>query len=806
MMVWSRKRIASIWLIVTVAAPAFADIVLVTVPNIQGGASAPIVILRATAEGLIENGRILPEGGLAGVMAYPDERLLLVWGASNGNVEKTTTSGFLKIVDIANPCEYMRVPLPCVPTSGGYLLRDPGTGNLRIATPDNTTTPGSTLVYNAKTGVLSSVATASIAWEHVVMPGGDYRNACSAPFIGSVGKGNRLNVRIWGTAYDIKMDVPENVLDPKEANTSWVTVAARDDKYTIVTAGSREERDNYRVFCVKDASGKWTKLKLRGYRTRLTMCGGWLVFTEGYSEFPDRKGKVLLTGNMTLVKSGSTDAIVVSLPENARVLTVDSDKVYYHDEENVYERDMEGPKAVSRRICSLGTVQDVQFGFAVPPREATRVKVKLSLPRPEDYGNPCFVLVGEGGRIAGISVRPVFSGSLQGKYEVVVGHEGTVRHIGYVDVKSGQESQECVVKPDEGHLRRWWLWSPDERLSDMKAGRGVQVTGLGVTMGRGATGDLATEYVRAKGVIQLSYAAVDADVSSVGAFITGETGVRELLLLGDKPSGRAMELYGERWFAMGVGKDGKPDGTGPAEHMIAGRAAAIIVNPANKLESLTLGQIQAIFQGDVDDWAVIGGTGLQPAGARPGTAVAPGGKLQINLFGLGANEPAAAVFEKEGVPRDKWRRVTVRASAAEAVAAVSVDPQAMAFVDLTAIPASSQSVKVLPIKFGQGEKARNIAPTAENIKNAMYPLSQRYFLYVHPKASDTAKDFASFLATCGGSEATPYADTVKAVMETYRKHGLIPLADAAIERAAKDALAEAAAKAKAEEAAKGKRK
>jgi ABC-type phosphate transport system substrate-binding protein len=169
-------------------------------------------------------------------------------------------------------------------------------------------------------------------------------------------------------------------------------------------------------------------------------------------------------------------------------------------------------------------------------------------------------------------------------------------------------------------------------------------------------------------------------------------------------------------------------------------------------------------------------------------------------------------FPGIGVPRDKLRRVTYKKDTAEAVAAVSMDPQAIAFVDLAAIPASGQSVKVLPVKFGQGEKARNIAPTAENIRSAMYPLSQRYFLYVHPKASDTAKDFARFLATCGGSEASPYTDTVKAMMEAYQKHGLIPLADEAITRAAKDAMAEAArsassgqaAKARAEEATKAR--
>ncbi len=84
-------------------------------------------------------------------------------------------------------------------------------------------------------------------------------------------------------------------------------------------------------------------------------------------------------------------------------------------------------------------------------------------------------------------------------------------------------------------------------------------------------------------------------------------------------------------------------------------------------------------------------------------------------------------------------------------------------------------------------------------------------MYVHPQAGDTARGFVKFIATCGGStsltagaaEASPYADTVKVVMDTYRKHGLVPLADAALERMVKDAMADAAARAKAEEG-KGK--
>ena len=330
------------------------------------------------------------------------------------------------------------------------------------------------------------------------------------------------------------------------------------------------------------------------------------------------------------------------------------------------------------------------------------------------------------------------------------------------------------------------------RLADAKAGKGVRIAAVGCGVEATAMRNLATEYVRAKATVQLSYAALDSDVSAVGAFVTGGAGVRELFLLGDRPSGRAMALHGAKWSALGVGKDGKPDGSGPTEYVIAGRAVAVIVNPANKLESLTLGQIQAIFSGEIDDWSVIGGTELSaPAGpgGRPG-------KLQIDLFGLRGNNPATTIFEKECLPRQKWRGVTYKKDTVEAVAAVSMDRQAMAFVDVTAIPASGQNIKVLPIKMGSGIRAKSVGPTPETIKTAMYPLSQRLFLYVHPQASETAKDFAKFIATCGDSEASPYADTVKAVMETYRTNGLIPLADAAIVRAIKDAMAEAIAEAK----------
>ncbi len=377
---------------------------------------------------------------------------------------------------------------------------------------------------------------------------------------------------------------------------------------------------------------------------------------------------------------------------------------------------------------------------------------------------------------------------------------------GIKDVKWWLERAEIMAKTRSPEAEARVIVSEEEtklmlkRVADAKAGRCPKISAVGSLSSRASLDALSLLYTKIN--VPVAVLASDTgDVGGIGAMVSGRA---ELMFLDGKPSDVAMNRHGEKWNALGLDETGKPSGAGPAEYVIAGRAVALIVNPANKLESLALGQVQAIFQGDVGDWAVIGDTELTaPAGpdGKPG-------KLGINLFGLRAgggdarSSAAASVFHKEGVPANRLKRMTIQKDTAEAVAAVSMDPLAIAFVDLTAIPTTGQNVKVLPIKMGTGEKAKIVQPTPENIKNATYPLSQRLFLYVHPKASDTAKDFAKFIATCGGSEASPYADTVKAVMETYQKHGLIPIADAAIERAANDALAEA----KARKTAKGKRK
>jgi ABC-type phosphate transport system substrate-binding protein len=351
----------------------------------------------------------------------------------------------------------------------------------------------------------------------------------------------------------------------------------------------------------------------------------------------------------------------------------------------------------------------------------------------------------------------------------------------------GQEGAEVVARHGLITPCREEQYRGEQRLADAKSGNGTRLAVVGLNLARAPFQDLVTEYVRSKAVLQPAFSAVDTDVAAIGAFTAGGSRGRDLLLLGNRPSARAMDLHGEKWLELGMDENGKPTGSGPEEHMLAGRSVAVVVNAANPLTALPLSQLRSIFSGELMDSALVGdGDRKPPTGGA--------GKPRISLYGLPPTDPTGAVFAREALPQNKWKRVTLKASTAGVLSAVSADPQGMGFIDLAALPRSGQTVKVLGLQIGEGNQVKVVEPTPANIRNATYPLSERLYLYVHPQASDIAKDFATFVSTCGASEANPYTDTIKGVMDAYSKHGLFPLADVAIERMAADTKETAAVK------------
>lgn len=152
-----------------------------------------------------------------------------------------------------------------------------------------------------------------------------------------------------------------------------------------------------------------------------------------------------------------------------------------------------------------------------------------------------------------------------------------------------------------------------------------------------------------------------------------------------------------------------------AEQVIALDGLAIIVHPDNPVQQLDIGQVAALFAGEIDNWQAFGG----PAGA-------------VRLYARDDNSGTFDTF-KELVLSSQGKQLAGAAqrfeSSDELSERVSQDPQAIGFIGLPYI----RQAKALHIA-DQGSQA--MPASRELISTEDYPLSRRLFFYLKPDESN----------------------------------------------------------------------
>ena len=152
-----------------------------------------------------------------------------------------------------------------------------------------------------------------------------------------------------------------------------------------------------------------------------------------------------------------------------------------------------------------------------------------------------------------------------------------------------------------------------------------------------------------------------------------------------------------------------------AEQVIALDGLAIIVHRGNPVQQLDIGQVAALFAGEIDNWQALGG----PAGA-------------VRLYARDDNSGTFDTF-KELVLSSQGKQLAGAAqrfeSSDELSERVSQDPQAIGFIGLPYI----RQAKALHIA-DQGSQA--MPASRELISTEDYPLSRRLFFYLKPDESN----------------------------------------------------------------------
>ena len=254
------------------------------------------------------------------------------------------------------------------------------------------------------------------------------------------------------------------------------------------------------------------------------------------------------------------------------------------------------------------------------------------------------------------------------------------------------------------------------------AGCGQKANDNGTTTGGTVSTDGSTSMEKVIGALGESF----MEANSGTAFTYNPTG-----------SGSGIQAVSEGRCDIGLSSRALKDdekASGLKETTLALDGIAIIVNPQNPVQDLTLEQIAKIYTGEITNWKDVGGE-----------------DAEIVLIGREAGSGTRDGFESITETKDACQYRQELTSTGDVITTVSQNPNAIGYASLAAI---KDSVKALTVN--------GVAPTEATVKDGTY-LVQRPFVLVTKEGaalSETAQKFFDFATSADAASIISAAGAV----------------------------------------------
>ena len=173
-------------------------------------------------------------------------------------------------------------------------------------------------------------------------------------------------------------------------------------------------------------------------------------------------------------------------------------------------------------------------------------------------------------------------------------------------------------------------------------------------------------------------------------------------------------------------------GITPSETLVARDGIAVVVNPANPVNELSMEQVGKIFVGATPNWSAVGGPDR--------------GIILLSR----ESSSGTYVFFQEHVLKKKDYAASTRLLPATSgiIQAVAEDQAAIGYVGLGYAIEAGERVKTLAIRADDASPA--IVPSENTVLDGTYPISRPLFLYTGQRPSDGAQAFVSFCLSVKG--------------------------------------------------------
>lgn len=172
------------------------------------------------------------------------------------------------------------------------------------------------------------------------------------------------------------------------------------------------------------------------------------------------------------------------------------------------------------------------------------------------------------------------------------------------------------------------------------------------------------------------------------------------------------------------------EGKGAQAHIVALDGVAIVVNPENTVEDLTVDQIAQIFKGEITNWKDLGGA-----------------DEEIAVYGREAGSGTRGAFEELVGVEDACKYLNEYSSTGDVIGNVASNPSAIGYASLSAVDESVVALQV-----------NGVAPSEATVADGTYEI-QRPFVMVTKEGTELSEAAQTFLDWAMSADA---ADEIEA--------------------------------------------
>jgi len=194
----------------------------------------------------------------------------------------------------------------------------------------------------------------------------------------------------------------------------------------------------------------------------------------------------------------------------------------------------------------------------------------------------------------------------------------------------------------------------------------------------------------------------------------------------------------------------RANGFEPVEHIVANDAIAVIVNPNNPINQLTLEQVSRIFKGEITNWQELGGED------RPIVKLSRETNSGTHVYFL---ETVVRLNSKED--KSIFSADTLLLPSSEGIIAeVRDNPNAIGYDGLGYV---TEEVKMIALAPEAGDPY--ILPSAATVINGDYPIARHLFMYTRGEAEGIQKDYLDWIFSESAQEIVTELGFVPVISE-----------------------------------------